>query len=49
MKFWAVFGLFIAVFTVLLEVGFGGKNKSPNDFKENVLEYGTSKVEDAEP
>ena len=48
MKFCAVFGLFIVVFTVFLEVGHSEKSKSPDDFKENVLEYGASKVEDAE-
>lgn len=49
MKFCTVFGLFIVVFAVFLEVGYSEQNKSPDDFKENVLEYGASKVQDAEP
>ena len=49
MKFWAAFGLFIVVFTVFLVVGHSEKNNSPHNFEENVLEYGASKVEDAEP
>ena len=49
MKFWTVFGLFVAVFTVFIEVGYGEKTKEYDDFEEKVLKYGKKEVKRAEP